>query len=111
MNFTIETHTIVLKSKGDCDIINITNKIQDIIEKNNFIEGSAVLFVPGSTAGITTIEYEPGLLKDYPIFLKKSSQKIKIIITMIPGTMETDILTFGLLCRVHLLQCRLKINR
>ena len=71
MNITIQTHTISLKSKGDCDIINITNKVQDIIEKNNFIEGSALIFVPGSTAGITTIEYEPGLLKDYPNFFEK----------------------------------------
>jgi len=60
MNFTIETHTIALKSKGDCDIITITNKVNDIVRENNFTEGSALLFVPGSTAGITTIEYEPG---------------------------------------------------
>jgi len=71
MNFTIETHTISLKSKGDCDIINITNKVNEIVRENNFTEGSALLFVPGSTAGITTIEYEPGLLKDYPNFFEK----------------------------------------
>jgi secondary thiamine-phosphate synthase enzyme len=71
MNFTIETYTISLKSKGNCDIINITNKVQEIIIENNFIEGSALIFVPGSTAGITTIEYEPGLLKDYPNFFEK----------------------------------------
>jgi secondary thiamine-phosphate synthase enzyme len=71
MNFTIETHTIALKSKGDCDIINITNKVNDVIRENNFTEGSALIFVPGSTAGITTIEYEPGLLKDYPNFFEK----------------------------------------
>ena len=71
MNFTIETHTISLKSKGDCDIINITDKIQDLIRENNFIEGSALIFVPGSTASITTIEYEPGLLKDYPNFFER----------------------------------------
>ncbi len=71
MNFTVETHTISLKSKGDCDIINITNKVQDIINENNFKEGSALIFVPGSTAGITTIEYEPGLLNDYPDFFEK----------------------------------------
>ena len=71
MNFTLETHTIALKSKGDCDIINITNKVNDIIRENNFAEGTALLFVPGSTAGITTIEYETGLLKDYPNFFEK----------------------------------------
>ena len=71
MNFTIETHTISLKSKGDCDIINITNKVQDVISENKFIEGSALIFVPGSTASITSIEFEPGLLKDYSNFFEK----------------------------------------
>ena len=71
MNITIETHTIALNSKGDCDIINITNKVNDVIKENNFIEGSALLFVPGSTASITSIEFEPGLLKDYPNFFEK----------------------------------------
>ena len=71
MNFTTETYSISLKSKGDCDIINITNKVQNIITENEIFEGSALIFVPGSTAGITTIEYEPGLLLDYPNFFEK----------------------------------------
>ena len=71
MNFAIETHIISIKTKGDCDIINITNKVNDVIRENNFKEGSALLFVPGSTAGITSIEFEPGLLQDYPNFFEK----------------------------------------
>ena len=71
MSFTVGTYSISLKSKGDCDIIDITNKVQDLITGNNIIEGSALIFVPGSTAGITTIEYEPGLLQDYPNFFEK----------------------------------------
>jgi secondary thiamine-phosphate synthase enzyme len=68
MNFRIETFSFSLKSKGDCDIIDITSKVKEIIHENNFKEGSALIFVPGSTAGITSIEHEPGLLKDYPEF-------------------------------------------
>jgi secondary thiamine-phosphate synthase enzyme len=71
MNLTIETFSFTLISKGNCDIIDITNKVQEIISGNNFIEGSALIFVPGSTAGITSIEYEPGLLKDYPEFFDR----------------------------------------
>ena len=71
MSFTVGTYSISLKSKGDCDIIDITNKVQDVISENYFTEGSALIFVPGSTAGITTIEYEPGLLQDYPNFFEK----------------------------------------
>lgn len=71
MNFTVETFSFSLKSKGNCDIIDITSKVQEIIYQNNFNEGNALIFVPGSTAGITTIEYEPGLLKDYPEFFDR----------------------------------------
>lgn len=71
MNLTIETFSFTLNSNGNCDIIDITNKVQEIISGNNFIEGSTLIFVPGSTAGITSIEYEPGLLKDYPEFFDR----------------------------------------
>ena len=68
---TIETHSFEIKSKGKTDIIDITENVQSIIETNQFSEGSALIFIGGSTAGITTIEYEPGLLKDYPAFFEK----------------------------------------
>lgn len=71
MNIKIETFSFILNSNGNCHIIDITCKVEKTIIENNFIEGSALIFVPGSTAGITTIEYEPGLLKDYPDFFEK----------------------------------------
>ncbi|HOJ08335.1 MAG: YjbQ family protein [Ignavibacteriota bacterium] len=71
MILTIETYSFTISSKGNCDIIDITGYIQQIVSDNLFLEGSALIFVAGSTAGITTIEYEPGLLKDYPDFFDK----------------------------------------
>jgi secondary thiamine-phosphate synthase enzyme len=68
---TIETHSISIKTKGNTDIIDITNEIQEKIFSSGFSEGSALVFAGGSTAAITTIEYEPGLLKDYPDFFEK----------------------------------------
>ena len=62
----IETHSFTISTKGNCDILDITNNIVNIINDAKFKEGNALVFVVGSTAGITTIEYEPGLLKDYP---------------------------------------------
>ncbi len=67
----IETHSFNLKTEGNCDILDITTEVQNIVKENNFNEGSALVFVSGSTAGITTIEYEPGLMKDYPAFFEK----------------------------------------
>ena len=71
MEFTVETCSFNVKSRGNCEIIDITNQVQKIITENNFTEGNALVFVPGSTAGITTIECEPGLLRDYPEFFEK----------------------------------------
>ena len=67
----IETHSFPIKTRGNCDIIDITGRVKAIISERNFDEGNALIFAGGSTAGITTIEYEPGLLKDYPAFLEK----------------------------------------
>lgn len=67
----IATISFSVNTKGFTDIIDITNEVQNVILENNFNEGNALVFVPGATAGITTIEHEPGLLKDYPEFWKR----------------------------------------
>ena len=65
------TQEIQKKTKGNCDILNITTDITDLIIKSGIKEGQCTVFSVGSTAGITTIEYEPGLLKDIPKLLDK----------------------------------------
>ncbi len=60
-----------INTKGFTDIKDITSIIQGILKESNVNEGIAVISVPGSTASITTIEYEPGLLKDLPEILEK----------------------------------------
>ena len=67
----IETYSISFSTKGNCDIVDITDDVSMLISKNEFIEGNVIIFAGGSTAGITTIEYEPGLLKDYPKFFDR----------------------------------------
>ena len=67
----IETYAISFSTKGNCDIVDITDDVSMLISKNEFIEGNVIIFAGGSTAGITTIEYEPGLLKDYPKFFDR----------------------------------------
>lgn len=67
----IITQEIQKKTKGNCDIIDITVEINEIILKSGIKEGLCTVFSVGSTAGITTIEYEPGLLKDIPKLLDK----------------------------------------
>jgi len=67
----VETHSINFETNGGCDLIDITGKVETIITETNFDEGSVLIFAGGSTAGITTIEYEPGLLQDYPKFFDR----------------------------------------
>jgi secondary thiamine-phosphate synthase enzyme len=69
--FHLETHTLSITSKGNSDIIDITDDVRSLITSAKFVEGNALIFAGGATAGITTIEYEPGLLKDYPKFFEK----------------------------------------
>jgi len=63
---SIVTDHVSVKTRGDADILDITEQVQALVHKHGFREGQALVFVSGSTAGITTIEYEQGLLKDFP---------------------------------------------
>ncbi len=67
----VETRRIKVHTNGNAEIIDITGKVSAEIEDSPIIEGNALVFVGGSTAGITTIEFEPGLRKDYPEFFEK----------------------------------------
>jgi len=62
---------IDLKTKGEVDMVDITAKVESVVENRQVRNGIATIFVPGSTASVTTIEYEPGLLTDFPALLEK----------------------------------------
>ncbi|KYK23673.1 secondary thiamine-phosphate synthase enzyme [Thermoplasmatales archaeon SG8-52-2] len=66
---------INVRTNGEVDIIDITVQIQDIVRKSKINNGIVCIFVPGSTGSITTIEYEPGLKKDFPRALQKIAPK------------------------------------
>ena len=61
-----------VQTKGFNDIIDITDKTEKIVEDSGVDNGIAMIFVVGSTAGITTIEYEKGVVED----LKEIFEKI-----------------------------------
>lgn len=56
-------------------MIDITAKVQDVLASSGINGGIVTLFVPGSTASVTTIEYEPGLMKDFPGAMDKLAPK------------------------------------
>ncbi len=62
---------IEVSTKGFNHIIDITPMLQEYLESSALKDGNILVFVPGSTGGLTTIEYEPGLLQDIPEMFEK----------------------------------------
>lgn len=61
-----KTEKIKVSTQGNCDIVDITGQVSEVVGRLGIREGVVTVFNVGSTAGITTIEYEPGLV-DYDI--------------------------------------------
>ncbi|MBL7208827.1 MAG: YjbQ family protein [Dehalococcoidia bacterium] len=61
---TVVSKTVRLNTKGHCDIVDITSEVAREVGDSGISNGTATVFITGSTAGVTTIEYEPGLLAD-----------------------------------------------
>ena len=66
-----ELQYIQFKTNGKNDIIDITDKLKSIVVDSNISSGNMLVFVPGATGALSTIEYEPGLIKDLPELLEK----------------------------------------
>lgn len=60
----MKTKYITLRTKGNTDIINITSHLEKIVDEEKIDDGILFLNVIGSTAALTTMEYEPGQIKD-----------------------------------------------
>lgn len=60
----IFTQQITLKTNGNPDLINITEPVEKVLYSSKLKRGSLTVFVIGSTAAVTTLEYEPGLIQD-----------------------------------------------
>ena len=61
----VVTKRISLQAKGGCDVIDITPQVEQQLAETSINSGTATLFVNGSTAGVSTIEFESGLLSDF----------------------------------------------
>jgi len=60
----VVTKTIKLTTQGSTDVVDITGEVERCVAESGVSSGIAAVFVPGSTAGVTTIEYEGGALRD-----------------------------------------------
>lgn len=68
---------IVFKTKGFCHVVDVTDHVKRKIRESELEEGLITLFVVGSTAALTTVEYEPGLVKDLETFFEELAPQEK----------------------------------
>ena len=64
MTVKVKSRTFKIKTRGYGDILDITGEVARGVEDSGVVSGIVTVFVPGSTAGITTIEYESGAVDD-----------------------------------------------
>jgi secondary thiamine-phosphate synthase enzyme len=55
-----------LETSGGGDMHDLTDGVAQAVREAGLTDGTATVFAPGATAGITTIEFEPGLRQDFP---------------------------------------------
>ncbi len=58
------TRIIRIATQGNCDIIDITPQVDDELSQVNILNGTVTVFISGSTAAVSTVEYESGLVSD-----------------------------------------------
>jgi secondary thiamine-phosphate synthase enzyme len=61
----VVTRDISLQTRGECDIIDITPAVAREVAESGVRDGTVTVFIAGSTAGVTTIEYESGVVLDF----------------------------------------------
>lgn len=72
---TVVTRSLQIGSMGENDVVDLTQEVRGAVEDAGLANGLVTLFVPGSTGAVTTMEYEPGLVKDFPDALERVAPK------------------------------------
>ena len=72
---TVVTKQLSINTIGEGDILDVTEDVAEAVVESSLKNGVVTIFVPGSTGALTTIEYEPGLLKDLPNVLERVAPK------------------------------------
>jgi secondary thiamine-phosphate synthase enzyme len=71
----VETFDFSLKTSGESDLIDITERVSKVLKDSGMSSGIVTIFVPGSTAGVTTIEYEEGAVRDFQGAIERIAPK------------------------------------
>jgi len=67
----VETRTVVFTTEAEMDVVDVTKDIADLLTESSLSEGILTVFVAGSTGAVTTMEFEPGLVRDMQDLFEK----------------------------------------
>jgi len=67
----VVTKELRFSTRGEIDLVDITRDVERIVEESGIENGQVLVFVPGATGAIVTIEHESGLLEDFKRALKE----------------------------------------
>lgn len=71
----VHTDEIAFDTEGEVDIKDLTDKVEGIVARSGIKTGIVNCFVAGATGAMSVIEYEPGLLEDFPRMLERIAPK------------------------------------
>ena len=69
---TVRRHELEFEGTADMDVVDVTDAVREFVRDSGAREGLVVVFTPGSTAGVTTIEFESGAVND----LKRTMERL-----------------------------------
>lgn len=67
----ISTKTLQINTNGNTDVQNITDRVKELLKKVELTNGTVTLFVQGSTAALTTLEFESGVIADLGVMFER----------------------------------------
>ena len=92
----VKTEQIQIRTQGNCHVIDITEQVTAAVAKAGLQAGVVTVFNVGSTAGVTTTEYEPGLVNhDLKAAFERIAPEAGSMSTRTPGRTTTAIRTCG----------------
>jgi secondary thiamine-phosphate synthase enzyme len=71
----VETRNIRFNTESDTDVVDVTKEVREVLAESSITHGVVVVFIPGSTGALTTLEYEPGLVQDMAELFEKLAPK------------------------------------
>lgn len=62
---TVSTHYLHFPTRGEGDVVNLTDEVNALLRQTDLEAGTVTVFAPGATGAVTTLEFEPGAVRDF----------------------------------------------